>query len=269
MPQDVPASKRRVLPDARHGLIHIDVLLSHGDTPFFRRLEAALKRSAQMLDKRIILHRAVVPESDAPVVDAILHSRRKRSGLIVTTRDMAPVRDALAAATPEFEYHGVEVKTQDNADARYRAVSRALKQDDLGGIYNSGYGSAGIEAALKEFSAVGKGTRQGASAFIIAAHSVIVLAAESKSRPPAGATVSTSHAPGANGYAVSSVIRTREVPVRMALFAIRCKKERSAWRSIRSHTSSRAVSRCPNGSVGHMDVISSAGLPASSNARRQ
>jgi LacI family transcriptional regulator, galactose operon repressor len=221
---------RRVLPDARHGLIHIDVLLSHGDTPFFRRLEAALQRSAQMLDKRIILHRATVPESDAAVVDAILRSRYKRSGLIVTTRDTALVRDALAtaigrgepvvtlmtdvadvsrlyyagidnvragrtagyfigrlakgagrvlklsgsqsfgahrdritgfrealvAATPELEYHGVEVETQDNADACYRAVSRALKQGDLVGIYNSGYGSAGIEAALKEFGAVGK-----------------------------------------------------------------------------------------------------------------
>ena len=221
---------RRVLPDVRHGLIHIDVLLSHGDTPFFRRLDAALQRSAQMLDKRIVLHRAVLPESDSAVIDAIKRNRYKRSGLIVTTRDTASVREALttvidrgeqvvtlmtdvagisrlhyagidnvragrtagyligrlsrragrvlklcgsqsfgahrdritgfrealAAATTELEYHGVEVETLDNADSCYRAVSKALKQGDLVGIYNSGYGSGGIQAALKEFGATGK-----------------------------------------------------------------------------------------------------------------
>jgi LacI family transcriptional regulator len=218
---------RRVLPDTRHGLIHIDVLLSHGDTPFFRRLDAALQRSAQMLDKRIVLHRLIVPESDSSVVEAISRSRYKRSGLIVTTHDTTPIREALAtviergepvitlmtdlaevarlqfagidnvragctagyfmrrlvkgkgrvlklcgsrsfgvhrdrmagfrlaleSAAPELEYQGPEIETQDNADACYRATFQALKQGHLVGIYNSGYGSAGIEAALKEFDA--------------------------------------------------------------------------------------------------------------------
>lgn len=221
---------RRVLPDVRHGLIHIDVLLSHGDTPFFRRLVAAWQRSAQMLDKRIVLHRTILPETDAAVVEAITRCRYKRAGLVVTTRDTAPVRDALAsviergesvvtlmtdiagvprahfagidnlragrtagyfigrlakgpgrvlklcggssfgahrdrmagfrealtAAHTDLEFQGVEIETQDNADACYRAVSRALKQGDLVGIYNSGYGSAGIAAALREFGAAGK-----------------------------------------------------------------------------------------------------------------
>jgi LacI family transcriptional regulator len=221
---------RRVLPDSRHGLVHVDVLLSHGDTPFFRRLNAALQRSAQILDKRIVLHRSILPESDPAVVDAIMRCRYKRSGLVITTRDTEPVRDALAtvidrgesvvtlmtditgvprvhfagidnvgagrtagyfigrlargpgrvlklcgsqsfrshrdriagfrealgALETELDYHGVEIETQDNADACYRAVSRALKQGDLAGIYNSGYGSSGIAAALREFSAAGK-----------------------------------------------------------------------------------------------------------------
>ena len=221
---------RRVLPDIHHGLIHVDVLLSHGDTPFFRRLDAALQRSAQMLDKRIVLHRLIVPESDSSVVETLSRNRYKRSGLIVTARDTAPIRDALAVviergepvitlmtdiaeiarlhfagidnvcagstagyfmrrlvkgdgrvlklcgsrsfgvhrdrmsgfcralepAGLELEYQTPEIETQDNADACYRAVSRALKQGRLVGIYNSGYGSAGIEAALKEFDASGK-----------------------------------------------------------------------------------------------------------------
>ncbi|SOE97352.1 transcriptional regulator, LacI family [Burkholderia sp. D7] len=221
---------RRVLPDTRHGLVHIDVLLSHGDTPFFRRLNEALDRSTQILDKRIVLHRAIVPESDEAVVEAINRARYKRSGLIVITRDTEPVRhaltsvinqgehvvtlmtdvdglarvhfagidnaragrtagyfigrlvkrpgrvlmlcgsqtfgvhrdriaglrEALSAASTELEYHGVEIEIQDNADACYCAVSRALRQGNLVGIYNSGYGSAGIAAALRELGAVGK-----------------------------------------------------------------------------------------------------------------
>ena len=94
---------RRVLPDTRHGLIHIDVLLSHGDTPFFRRLDAALQRSAQMLDKRIVLHRLIVPESDLSVVEAISRSRYKRSGLIVTAHDTMPIREALATVIERGE----------------------------------------------------------------------------------------------------------------------------------------------------------------------
>ncbi|WP_321889433.1 type 1 periplasmic-binding domain-containing protein [Paraburkholderia bannensis] len=35
----------------------------------------------------------------------------------------------------------------------YRAVSRALMQGDLAGIYISGYGSAGIAATFREFGA--------------------------------------------------------------------------------------------------------------------
>jgi len=221
---------RRLLPDVRHGLIHIDVLMSHGDTPFFRRLLGAWHRSAQILDKRIVLHRIVLPESDAAVVDAITRCRYRRAGLIVIARDTAPVRDALAgvidqgesvvtlmtditdlprvhfagidnvragrtagyfigrlakehgrvlklcgslsfgvhrdrmagfrealtAAHTDLEFHGVEIETQDKADACYRAVSCALKQGELVGIYNSGYGSAGIAAALRNFGAAGK-----------------------------------------------------------------------------------------------------------------
>jgi LacI family transcriptional regulator len=64
--------------------------------------------------------------------------------------------ESLAATDTDLEFQGVEIDTQDNNDACYRAVSRALKQGNLVGIYNSGYGSAGIAAALREFGAAGK-----------------------------------------------------------------------------------------------------------------
>lgn len=75
----------RVLPDTRHGLVHIDVLLPRNDTPFFRRMRQALQRSMQMLDRRIVLHRQILPEDDDDVITrAILEPPYARAGLIIT-----------------------------------------------------------------------------------------------------------------------------------------------------------------------------------------
>lgn len=220
----------RVLPDTRHGLVHIDVLTPNNDTPFFQRLNLALQRSMQMLDRRIVLHRQVLPEADDDVITrAILEPRYKRAALIVTTHDTEPVREALKAVIErgesvvtmvtdiadvsrvhyagidntcagrtagyfvgrlasragrvlllcsrtdyrahvdridgcreklaEFEHLAVDIEqvdTYDDPDRCHRAVQHALKQGDLVGIYNSGYGSAGIEAALQKAGAAGK-----------------------------------------------------------------------------------------------------------------
>lgn len=221
----------RVLPDTRHGLMHVDVLLPQNSTPFFGRLNLALQRSMQMLDKRVVMHRSILPEADDDVItEAILHPRYKRSGLIVTTHDTPRVRDALrtviergepvvtmvtdvrdvarlhyagidnlcagrtagyfvgrlarrsgrvlllcsrkdyrahidriggcraqlAESFPELVCDSAEVETQDDPDRCYRAVVSALKRGDLVGIYNSGYGSPGIEAALRKFGATGQ-----------------------------------------------------------------------------------------------------------------
>lgn len=221
----------RVLPDTRHGLVHIDVLLPSNDTPFFRRMRQALQRSMQMLDRRIVLHRQILPEDDDDVITrAILDPPYARAGLIITTHDTANVRDALRTVTTRGEsvvtmvtdipeigrvhYAGIDnacagrtagffvgrlatrpgrvlllgsrkdyrahlervagcrsqlsesfptliceeegVETLDDSDRCHRAVTRALKREDLVGIYNSGYGSAGIEAALRAAGAAGK-----------------------------------------------------------------------------------------------------------------
>ncbi len=229
----------RLLPDTRHGLVHIDVLTPNNDTPFFQRLNLALQRSMQMLDRRIVLHRQILPEADDEIITrAILEPRYKRSALIVTTHDTEPVRDALntviergesvvtmvtdVAGINRVHYAGIDntcagrtagyfvgrlasrpgrvlllcsrhdyrahvdriqgcreslamfehlavdmeqVETYDNPDQCHRAVQQALKRgergergerSDLVGIYNSGYGSAGIEAALQKAGAAGK-----------------------------------------------------------------------------------------------------------------
>jgi LacI family transcriptional regulator len=216
----------RILPDMHRGLIHVDVLLPQNSTPFFARLNLALQRSMQMLDKRVVIHRLLLPEADdEAITEAILRPRYKRSGLIVTTRDTARVRDALrvviergeqvvtmatdvvdvarlhyagidnlcagrtagyfvgrlartsgrvlllssrtdyrshtdridgcraqiAESFPELVADRVEAETQDDPDKCYRAVVNAFKQGDVVGIYNSGYGSVGVEAALRKF----------------------------------------------------------------------------------------------------------------------
>ncbi|MFT3847654.1 MAG: LacI family DNA-binding transcriptional regulator [Propionivibrio sp.] len=219
----------RVLPQTRHGLIHIDVLLPANHTPFFRRMNLALQRSIGMLDKRVVVHRAFLPEHKNDVIaDAILRPPYKRQGLILAAPDTEPVRQALrtiiehgeaavAVVTnilevPALKYAGIDnhragraagyfigrftqrhgrvlilssrtdyqghvdrtagcretlaqyaprlycdtrtVETYDDPDRCYLAVSSALKSGEpIAGIYNSGAGSPGIEAALKKHGA--------------------------------------------------------------------------------------------------------------------
>ena len=87
----------RVLPQTRHGLIHIDVLLPANHTPFFRRMNVALQRSIGVLDKRVVVHRAFLPEHKNDVIaQAILNPPYRRRGLILASPDTEPVRQALA-----------------------------------------------------------------------------------------------------------------------------------------------------------------------------
>jgi LacI family transcriptional regulator len=108
----VAAAKRlgvpRVLPDPRHGLTRLDVILARSPTPYFRRIELALQRSMQMLDRRIVVHRHVLAEDDdAQVAHAIQRPPQRRDGLVIAARDTAPVREALRSVIAQ----GVPVVT--------------------------------------------------------------------------------------------------------------------------------------------------------------
>ncbi|QYD73588.1 LacI family DNA-binding transcriptional regulator [Paraburkholderia edwinii] len=220
----------RLLPETQHGLIHIDVLLPDSDAPFFCRLRDAVQRAMQMLDKRVVVHRALMSTADeARLPQTLAQSGYRRAALIVTTHDTPQVREALAAAIARGEpvvtmvtdvggierlhYAGIDnlragrtagyfigrlarepgrvlllparmdyrahveriegcrvqlaerfahlaceiadEPTLDQDDRSFRSVSAALKRGGLVGIYNSGYGSAGIDAALRKFGAAG------------------------------------------------------------------------------------------------------------------
>jgi LacI family transcriptional regulator len=98
----------RLLPDVRHGLTRLDVILARSPTPYFRRIELALQRSMQMLDRRIVVHRHVLAEDDdAAIARAILRPPQRRDGLIVAARDTPPVREALRSVIAQ----GVPVVT--------------------------------------------------------------------------------------------------------------------------------------------------------------
>lgn len=64
-------------------------------------------------------------------------------------------REQLAGAFPHLVCDDA-VEMFDDVDQCHRAVLKALKRGDVTGIYNSGYASAGIEAALRKLGLVGK-----------------------------------------------------------------------------------------------------------------
>ncbi|KFG94766.1 sugar ABC transporter substrate-binding protein [Burkholderia paludis] len=222
----------RHLPDVRHGLIHVDVLLPDTDTPFYRRLQQALQRAVQMLDRRVVVHRAILPAADDARLAALIERPAyRRAALIVTAGDTPRVREALAGAIARGEsvvtmvsdiggiarahYAGIDneragrtagycigrlakragrvlllggrmgyrvhqdriagcraelarafpelacddraAETFDEDDRAYEIVAKALRAPgDVVGLYNSGGGSAGIEAALHRFGAAGR-----------------------------------------------------------------------------------------------------------------
>ncbi|MDE2397626.1 MAG: LacI family DNA-binding transcriptional regulator [Burkholderiales bacterium] len=98
----------RVLPDLRHGLTRLDVILARSPTPLFRRIEQALQQATQLLDRRIVVHRHVLEEDDDDqIAHAILRPRPRRDGLALAVHDTPRVRDALRSVVAQ----GVRVVT--------------------------------------------------------------------------------------------------------------------------------------------------------------
>ena len=95
----------RVLPETRHGLVHIDIVLPNNPSPFFQRLNQAMKRGVAMLDKRVVVHHISTPEEDEEALIRALAPRRYlRKALIVSAPDTPAVRHALQAARLRGEH---------------------------------------------------------------------------------------------------------------------------------------------------------------------
>ncbi|WP_211208229.1 LacI family DNA-binding transcriptional regulator [Leeia oryzae] len=220
----------RILPDIRHGLVRIEVLLPADKTHFIQRLTNSLQRYAQMLDNRVIVQRTVIPESSNDgYVQHILYPKFRRNGLIVVSRYNDMIRNALEQVMARGEsvvtmmsdfpgiqphhYAGIDnyragetagyligklnrqpgdvilltnnlaykahqdrtggfstilhekfghlthndkpIETLDNVDNVYFSLQNHIRQhpapECIVAIYNSGAGSAGIEAAIRKF----------------------------------------------------------------------------------------------------------------------
>lgn len=114
----------RVLPETRHGLIHIDIVLPDNPSPFFRRLNQAMQRGVAMLDKRLVVHRVTTPEEDeAALVRAIGPRRYQRQALIVSAPDTPAVRQALQQARANGEHVAMVVtRVNDVPQAGYVGI---------------------------------------------------------------------------------------------------------------------------------------------------
>ena len=101
------AAARRAASAARHAarLLHVDVLLPDTDAAFFKRLQLALQRSLQMLDRRVVVHRTIPARRRRRASRRADRTARlpARAALIVTARDTSRVRDALAGAIARGE----------------------------------------------------------------------------------------------------------------------------------------------------------------------
>jgi len=218
----------RVLPETRHELIHMDIVLPDNPSPFFKHLNQSIRRSVAMLDKRLVVHHVTTPEEDeAALIRAIGPRRYARKALIVSAPDTPAVRLALLAAQgrgehvcmvvtrvsdiPRAGYVGINhhaagrtagyllgrlchrkghvlilssridylghiersqgcrevlagqfpkllfdvdaTETHDDPDKCYWAVKQALlSKSGIVGLYNTGAGSPGIQAALQQYA---------------------------------------------------------------------------------------------------------------------
>ena len=114
----------RLLPETRHGLIHIDIVLPDNRSPFFQRLNLALQRGVAMLDKRLVVHRLWTPDQDeAALLRAITQRRHQRQALIVAAPDTPAVRLALQQARARGEHIAMVVTRVDEVpDAAYVGI---------------------------------------------------------------------------------------------------------------------------------------------------
>lgn len=87
---------RRLMPEVHRGLTRFDFVFARSPTPFFQRLELALKRQMQLLDRRIAVHRHDFdPADEAKIAAFIKKPAHRRNGLIVVLHDTPLLREAV------------------------------------------------------------------------------------------------------------------------------------------------------------------------------
>lgn len=102
----------RILPQPGHGVIHLGILLPRNTSPFFQRLAAALRDVSAMLDRRVVVHRTTLAETDvAGVAAALRNPPHPRAGFVIAAPDQPVIRAAVEEAIARGE-HGVAVVSE-------------------------------------------------------------------------------------------------------------------------------------------------------------
>lgn len=87
---------RRLMPEVHRGLTRFDFVFARSQTPFFERLELALNRHMQLLDRRIAVHRhAFDPADEKQIATFIKKPPHKRNGLMLVVHDTPLLREAV------------------------------------------------------------------------------------------------------------------------------------------------------------------------------
>lgn len=87
---------QRVMPEVHRGLTRFDFVFARSQTPFFERLQLALERYVQLLDRRIVVHRhAFDPADESRIAAYIKKPPYRRNGLIVVVHDTPVLREAV------------------------------------------------------------------------------------------------------------------------------------------------------------------------------
>lgn len=98
----------RRLPGGWHGTLNLQIILPRNPTPFWSRLNEAVKKAAVFLPKQVVVHRTFVAEHDEDaILDAIRVPTMKRSGLVIAAE---PNRRVLCALE-EVAAQGVAIAT--------------------------------------------------------------------------------------------------------------------------------------------------------------
>lgn len=125
----------RVLPSVAHGVLRFDVVLGYErDNDYYRNLDAAVQRYAQLLGSRIAVHRHHWPyEQEAEMLAFIQRPPYKRHGLLIAAADTPAIRAALVeqqrlgvpVVTVTSDISGLEGRQYTGIDNRLAGCSAA------------------------------------------------------------------------------------------------------------------------------------------------
>ncbi|WP_457583685.1 LacI family DNA-binding transcriptional regulator [Ensifer canadensis] len=143
----------RALPEARRGVIRIEIILVRPETSFYSRMNQAFERIAASLDHSIAVHRTFARENDpADFARIIGNPKLRRSALIVVAPDHPdvvesvrkaaklgmPVVQIMTRPAPELPYVGIDNYAAGRTAAHYMSQMLSARVGSFVALCHSG-----------------------------------------------------------------------------------------------------------------------------------